>query len=653
MSGICEKYLRLFLLVYVLSPGIPIVIIIPLISESPKEERFGLMSQIRAVSGTRHWKSMISIKGNQHLIALALCIALLCVIPSFLQAESALSYSVKFRGIEGNDLKKLLSSVSDTVSLRQRPPISVRLLEKRVERDIPVFERALRSQGFYASSVNFGIDESKKPIEVIFDITLGPLYRVQDVDIVLPEEKATEIRKPSPEQLGFEVGRPTMGKDIRNGGKILVRWYKVRGYPFSRIAKEQVALDHEKRMTTVILTLDPGQKAFFGETVITGLARVKEAFIRKMIAWNEGDLYDGGLVEKTEEDLRKLGLFASVRINPGEGVDEQARIPMKITVTEKKPRSAGAGVSYRTDEGPGANVSWEHRNVFKRGENIKISTSISDFELALDSTFEKPAFLRKDQTLTFSLRLAEDSPDAYVSRNITTSALLDRKIKEGLTLGGGLGFKTSRVDQIDKKESYDLVVFPFYAKWDGSDDLLNPKEGGRLGMLLRPFWSISADGDSFVKVGADYTHYFPLSKTPSVTLAGRIALGTISGAEKDQIPADERFYSGGGGSIRGYAYQTVGPLQDGRPTGGRSLLELSLEARVGLTENIGAVAFLDGGTAFEGKTFDSGENLLWGAGLGLRYHTPVGPLRIDVGFPLDRREIDGSFQLYLSLGQAF
>jgi translocation and assembly module TamA len=313
----------------------------------------------------------------------------------------------------------------------------------------------------------------------------------------------------------------------------------------------------------------------------------------------------------------------------------------------------GAGVSYRTDEGPGAKVSWEHRNVFDQGENIKISASASNFELALESTFEKPAFLRSDQTLNLSLRIAEDSPEAYTSQNITAAALLDRKIKEQLTLGGGLGFKAARVDQIDKKESYDLLVFPLYAKWDGSDDLLNPQNGGRLGMMLRPYWSVSADGHSFVKGEADYTRYFSLSKTPSVILAGRIALGAISGAERDQIPADERFYSGGGGSIRGYAYQTVGPLQDGRPTGGRSLVELSLEARVGITENLGAVAFLDGGTAFEGKSFDSEEDLLWGAGLGLRYHTPVGPLRIDVGLPLDRREIDDSFQIYLSLGQAF
>jgi translocation and assembly module TamA len=596
---------------------------------------------------------MININRNQHLIALALYIALLFVCPPFLQADSTLSYSVQFRGIKDNNLRKLLSSVSDTMSLRQRPPISVRLLEKRVERDIPVFERALRSQGFYASSVDFGIDERRRPIEVIFDITQGPLYKTQDVNIVLPKGKATEIRKPSPEQLGFELGRPTLSRDIRNGGKILVRWYKVRGYPFSLIAKEQVALDHEKRMATVILTLDPGPKAFFGETLIMGLERVEEAFIRQMIAWNEGDLYDVKLVEKTEEDLRKLGLFASVRINPGEGIGEQAQVSMKIMLTEKKPRSAGAGVSYRTDEGPGANVSWEHRNVFNQGENIKILASVSDFELALDSTFEKPAFLRKDQTLSLSLRLAEDSPEAYISRNITASALLDRKINEELTLGGGLSFKASRVDQIDKEESYDLLGFPFYAKWDGSNDLLDPEEGGRFGMLLRPYWSVSAHGDSFVKGEADYRQYFPLSKTPSVTLAGRIALGTISGAEKDHIPADERFYSGGGGSIRGYAYQTVGPLRDGRPTGGRSLLELSLEARVGLTEKIGVVAFLDGGTAFEGKTFDSGEDLLWGAGLGLRYQTPVGPLRIDVGFPLDRREMDDSFQLYLSLGQAF
>jgi translocation and assembly module TamA len=175
-----------------------------------------------------------------------------------------------------------------------------------------------------------------------------------------------------------------------------------------------------------------------------------------------------------------------------------------------------------------------------------------------------------------------------------------------------------------------------------------------LRLQLEPYVDISNTDLTFTKGGVIYSHYLPLLDKRRLVLAGRATAGSVFGEERNAIPADERLYAGGGGSIRGYFYQSVGPLFGTTPIGGRSLIELSLEFRLKLTDRFGLVGFLDGGTAFEGTHFNSGEDPLWGAGVGFRYYTPIGPLRIDIGFPLDRREgIDDAFQLYLSIGQSF
>jgi translocation and assembly module TamA len=217
-----------------------------------------------------------------------------------------------------------------------------------------------------------------------------------------------------------------------------------------------------------------------------------------------------------------------------------------------------------------------------------------------------------------------------------------------------MAFKASRVVQLEDEEHFSLVSLPMYMEWDTSDDVLDPTRGGRLSLQLAPNQDIVETDLSFVKGLVTTSRYVQLSRVPSLVLAGKLALGAITGSERDAIPADERFYAGGGGSIRGYPYQTVGPIEQDEPLGGRSLLEISMEVRWKITEQFGLVAFWDGGSAFRGTRLDSGEDLRWGAGAGLRYFTSVGPLRLDIGIPLNRRpDVDDHFQLYVSLGQAF
>jgi translocation and assembly module TamA len=278
----------------------------------------------------------------------------------------------------------------------------------------------------------------------------------------------------------------------------------------------------------------------------------------------------------------------------------------------------------------------------------------SGIAFAADGRFRKPGFLRPDQSLLAGLRLAEDHPDAYTSRNVTGELGIERSLSKNLTAGLGLAIRFSEIDQFGDTERFGLLSLPGHLDWDTSNDLLNPIRGGRLHMELAPYWDFTGEGLGFVKAYASYSRYIPVTADGDIVLAGRIGSGSIWGESGNEIPADLRFYAGGGGSIRGYAYQSVGPLKQGEPEGGRSLFEISGELRFKITDTLGFVAFLDGGSTFSEATPDLGEDIKWGAVLGLRYYTKLGPLRLDIAAPLDRREgIDDAFQVYFSIGQAF
>jgi translocation and assembly module TamA len=400
--------------------------------------------------------------------------------------------------------------------------------------------------------------------------------------------------------------------------------------------------------------VDPGSPARFGPTEITGLVSLEERYVRQKLPFREGDRFDADLLAEAQKVLISLGLFSTVAVSHGDHPNEDGSVPVTVAITERKHRSVGGGVSYRTDEGLGVKFSWENRNSLGSGERLWVVGDVSELTYAAEVGFKKPGFLRDDQSLSLGSRLAEDKPDAYTSRSLTNTALVERSLTKVLRVGGGAGFKRDRVTQLGETESFDLLFVPLQLAWDRSDNLLDPTRGGRLSLQVAPYYDLDGEHIRFLKNTLRYGHYLQIFERPSCVLAGRIGMGLLSGEDLMRLPADERLYAGGGGSIRGYAYQTVSPLKDGVPIGGKSLLELSLETRLRLSEKVGIVGFLDGGGAFRGHLPESDEDFLWGAGLGLRYFTAIGPFRLDVAVPLNRREgLDDAFQVYISLGQAF
>jgi translocation and assembly module TamA len=285
---------------------------------------------------------------------------------------------------------------------------------------------------------------------------------------------------------------------------------------------------------------------------------------------------------------------------------------------------------------------------------VILDATVSEILLAGEASYRKPDFLRPDQAFLANLKIAEDRTSAFTSRNLNASVFFERFLTRRTMAGAGTGFRVSHVEQSGAEDDFALGSLPLRFSWDARNDLLDPTRGGRVDLDVTPFVDVRDPSARFVRGYLSTTGYVPVTTGAASVLAFRMGLGFTAGAERNAIPADLRFYAGGGGSIRGYPYQSVGPLSGETPLGGRSLLELSTELRLRIAGNIGMVAFVDGGSAFAAGTPGGDERLLWGAGAGFRYYTGFGPLRVDVAFPLDRRpSLDDSFQIYVSLGQAY
>jgi translocation and assembly module TamA len=585
------------------------------------------------------------------MLILFVLFALLVFTPFTSKGQASRAYEVVITGIEDPGLVDSMEQISDTFALRDRPLPGVSLLRKRTEEDRALFLKWLKAEGYYGAEVTVKINPDAVPVQVTFRIEIGPPFLLKSVTLEAPKP---EIELPDGKELGLELDGPFRTADLLDAENALLRRLRSRGFPFPEITNRRVVVDHATRSVSVTLEVESGPLATFGPTEIVGLESVEEAFVFNLIPWKEGDPFDGELLEKTQRRLVASKVFSTARISTDQRLDEDGSLPVTITVTEGEHRTFGIGVSYKTDEGPGVGISWEHRNFLNRGEQLRFAAAYSDYTVTGEAGFLKPFFLRKDQTLRLSAKLAEDSPDAYTSRYAKTGVGVRRDLSDTLWLGGGIDYKASRVTQLGATEHYTYFSFPFGLELDRSDALLDPARGYRVGVNAVLYEDPFDSDPAFVKGSLRLRGYAQVLQTPFLVLAAAVNGGGLAGGDRDEIPADERFYAGGGGSIRGYAYQSVGPRREGAPVGGRSLVEASLEGRLKLTDRFGLVMFVDGGNAFESRVPDFSESLLWGAGAGIRYYTPIGPFRFNIAFPLDRREgIDDRFQIYISVGQAF
>ncbi len=602
------------------------------------------------------FKKLYAITGAGRVSAAGLLLSGLVCATALLAAagEITIPYQVQFKGIEDNEVLEPLKEYSRTLSLRDRPPATLDLLARRAERDIAPFLNILQSHGYLAAAAEYRLDADTRPVTVVFQITPGPVYRLRSVSVETAGGIPVSLPAPDPQTLDLEAGARIEFRKIAAAQAKILRHLQRHAYPLARITERILRPDHATATVDLVFRADPGPQAVFGETTFEGLESVRESFARNRLRWKPGEPFDIHPVEETQKRLVKTNLFSYAQIRSATEVEADGALPMTVTVSERKRHSVAAGANYKTDYGPGGKLQWETRNLRGGGESLSTEALFSGIEYSGHAVFRQPDFLEPDQSLILGLAAAYDNPDPYISRNQTTSVLIERLLQEEMLVRGGLSYRLAQVSQLGQDDSFGLLSLPAEFEWNPVDDLLNPTRGGRLKVQAEPFYDTWGSNITFLKSYAKYSHYVSLTEDGDWVLAGQLGLGAITGAPLMSLPADERFYGGGGGSIRGYPYQSVSPLIGNSPIGGRSIMELSFELRARITENIGVVAFLDGGSAFASQIPDFSEDVLWGAGAGFRYYTPIGPVRLDVGFPLNRRDgIDDAFQIYVSVGQAF
>jgi translocation and assembly module TamA len=400
--------------------------------------------------------------------------------------------------------------------------------------------------------------------------------------------------------------------------------------------------------------------AGYGETTVEGTERMDPEFTRYMAGLKRGERYSPKDIDDARERLLGMEVFNSVTLREAGELDGEGNIPVDINVTERKTRYLGIGGTVSNTEGLGIEGYWGHRNLFGRAEKLRIegsvsgigSNDISKLNYNAGVMFEKPGVVGPASKFFASLKTVYEHPDAYDRFSVKGSAGLSYQLDKTRTVSAELSLDYSEITDAYGRNDYLIASVPLQYVHDKRNDRLNPTSGYRLLAFVEPSYD-ALNSKAFVKVRGEGSAYYAPMDSNRFVLAGRVAGGSILGAGLSHVPADRRFYAGGGGSVRGYSYQGIGPKDpNDKPTGGLSWFETSAELRIAVTDTIGIVPFVDAGTV-SNKQFPEFSDLKVGAGVGLRYLTPFGPLRVDAAVPLNREKGDPRFGIYAGIGQSF
>jgi translocation and assembly module TamA len=564
---------------------------------------------------------------------------------------AAIEYEVEIPALP-DGLTPLLSSVSDSVGLKNNPPDSPGLLRRRMAGDIETFVDALRARGYFKAEVAGEVDTTVTPQTVRFMIVPGPRFVFDRPRLILKPDDPT-LQDRLRDTLGsLKSGDKYSSSTILDVETALLERLKEQGRPSPATLERKVVADHATERVEVEFTIDPGPAATFGATEILGLEDVSEEAVNAELAWKNGTPYDRRQVDKTREQLIRTGLFRSVRID-ADHPDGSDTVNMRISLLEAPLRSVRAGLWFFSDLGLGVTAGWTHRNILGAGQELRLDTEVSENLQRANSELILPRMWHPRQNLGLSAQYVHDLTDSYEATNLSLSAIARRPVSD-VQVGYGLAYRLSEVDKDDSRR-FNLFSVPLLAEYSNADHLLDPSSGIALTARMEPFTDIGNRETSFVLWSLTGRHYLPLNRDKTMVLATRGRYSLLAGSSRESIPEDMLLYAGGGGSVRGYAHQYAGELdEDDDPLGGVSAVDFSAELRFRINREYGFVLFADGGGAFSGRNPSEREEYFWGVGTGLRYFTPVGPIRLDVAVPLERRSgVDDLFQVYVSLGQAF
>ena len=562
------------------------------------------------------------------------------------------------RGVEDHGLHQAIQDAIGPVAGAPASRLEARRKAAEAgERAIAV----LRSEGYYDSDVQPDIGEGDTPTPFLM-VTPGPRSTLAAAQIEwigappLPQAKAQALHA-----VALKLGAPGRAEDVLAAeGRVVAALLKA-GYADAEAKPREVVVDHADHSVQPTFRIAAGSLVRLGAVRLNGASRTRLALIQRLTPWKPGDVYQPQSIALLEKRLVDTGAYnaVSVSLAPASEVADGKR-PVVISLTDRPKGTLELGASYSTTEGAGVDSRWIVYNRLGRADTLTSSILIAQLDSRIQTELDLPHWRRPEQTLKLTAALYRDDTTAYESSGATISADLTHKFGKisfltwGVSVDGSQTTEKEAANFVTQSRRRNLATLAGLVAFavDRSNDPLDPTAGWRLSARAEPTYAVGDGPVAYLKSSAQVSGYLPLGHGGTV-IAGRAKLGAIFGGDIPLVPDPARFFAGGGGSVRGYAYQAVGPrYPDNTPEGGLSLFESSLEVRQHVTQKWSVVGFIDAGAVGKQVNPDFTHPDI-GVGVGARYDLGFGPIRVDIGTPLVQRHGDAGVQLYLSIGQSF
>jgi translocation and assembly module TamA len=491
-------------------------------------------------------------------------------------------------------------------------------------------------------------------IEVIVDP--GPVFRFSRA-VVAPLAEGTSL------PAGFATGEVAESGLVQRATTAGVNGWRDVGHAKADVAGDRIIADHPAAALSAEVALIPGPRLRFGRLDVQGEERMRAGAIRRIAGLPEGEVYSPQELDDAAARLRRTGVFRSVSMQEAEAIRAPDLLDIAAVVVEEPLRRLTFGAEIASLEGLNLQASWLHRNLFGGAERLRIAGEVSNIgaqssgmDYLLGVTLDRPASFTPDTSAGLALDLGHFDEEDYNADFFVFGFNLSHVFSDTLTVRAGLDYQWIQGEDDFGRFRYRNVGLPLGLTWDRRDNATDATSGFYLDAEARPFYGLGST-DSGIRMTFDGRAYRGFGEEARFVLAGRLQGGALLGADLLAAPRDSLFYSGGGGSVRGQPFQSLGvtvPDAAGNSitTGGTRYLAASVEGRFRITETIGAVAFIDAGTVSDDTFARDGDDVHAGAGLGLRYLTGFGPIRLDVAAPVAGDTGDG-VQIYIGIGQAF
>jgi len=587
------------------------------------------------------------------------------------RAADPQSYSVEISGAPSKEVEAALRASSQLVTLQKAGGVPPFALVTRARDDIARLQTALDSFGYYQNSVavtaaGLGLDDPELPARledmpvgtsaaVKVTVTPGSLFHLGHVTLTgaVPDNDRAA--------LGLKEGGVAAAAAVLGAGARLLAALQEDGYALAKVSDPEAIADDKAHTIDVTYNVSAGPRVAIGAITFKGLKEVNEAFAHKALTVHAGDRYRPSRIEAARQALAALGVFSGVSVRAAEHLSADGRMPLIFDVQERPFHAVAVAGNYSTDLGVSLSVTWSHRNLFGNAEQLNLTAAGTGLGSAstglgynLAAQYVQPLFLKNDQTLEFDLSGIKQQLEAYDQTAQTLAGFVRRKFSRLWTGSAGLSITHDQIVQEGSSQLYELLAAPVTVSYDstGITDALNdPVSGLRAAATLTPTHAFGNDV-SFLVSQVTASSYFDLSSNGSSVVAMRALAATILGSSNLGLPPDQRLYAGGSTTVRGYSYQSLGPqFADRRPVGAKSVDAGTVEFRQRIGDSWGAAAFIDAGQAGTGAPFTG--KVYAGAGVGARYYTPIGAVRLDVATPLVHLPGGDSFEIYIGLGQAF